>query len=776
MAAKSTISLGIEVTGGQAFKAELKACDTETKALTAEMNRLSQSTSIFDKGLPGMAQKLSTLGTSLQTSKDKLTLLSNELPRAQQALTGLAAELERAKASGDAKAIEEATIAYDKQRVTVAGLEQNMAKTRAQIDQTKNSMQQMVTGAIMTGFNTLKTVTGSIAQGFVAVSKAAAEAASAIIDKMNKAVMGLTAAGTAVVAGLGKIGLEYNAQMESYVTNFSTLLGSTEAAVKKVEELKKMAAATPFGMEDLAAATQTLLSFGIEANKTTPILKALGDVSLGNKEKFSSLALAFGQVSSAGKLTGQDLNQMINAGFNPLNEISKRTGESMEQLRDRMSKGAISANEVEQAFMDATSAGGQFYNGMEAASKTTEGLISTLKDNAKALVGQVFEPISNSIKNDLLPAALGYLQQLTDAFTKGGLQGMIDAVGNVIDSIMKKVQSEAPKIINQVFDVVTQIINRLNQSMPEMVKIGGELINNIMNGLKNTLPQLGPIAAQIAPLIVETIVKYRSTLLNSGIEIITNIVEGLAKNMPSIMKTMSEGLTDLIKTISDNLPRFLKAAGEIIESLVKGLLGDLPKVVEAITKIINELVNWIVSHLDLIIDAAIKIISALAQGLIGAIPNLVAKLPQIVSAIVNGIGKAIGEVFNIGVKIVQGIWEGIKSVGDWLGQQITGFFGGIIDGAKKLLGIHSPSRVFMGIGENIALGLADGIRSGAGIVQDAMDYITPTAGNITMGMDAASVAGRVAADEGGYYPFMDNRPIILTLNDRELGRAVRGYV
>lgn len=776
MAAKSTISLGLEVNGSQAFKAELKACDAETKALTAEMNRLSQSHSLFDKGLLGISKSLSTLGQSLTVSKEKFDALEKQLPKSRDALNQLAQEMERAKQSGDAVAIEQATKAYEDQRRVVAGYEGDLSRTRQQMDQVRSSMQQIATGAIATGFKNLASVTGSMAQGFIAVGKAAAEAASAIIDKMNKAVTGLAAASTAVVLGLGKIGLEYNSQMEGYITNFSTLLGSTEAATKKVEELKKMAASTPFGMEDLASATQTLLSFGIQADKTTPILKALGDVSLGNKDKFSSLALAFGQVSSAGKLTGQDLNQMINAGFNPLNEISKRTGESMEQLRDRMSKGAISAKEVEQAFMDATSAGGQFYNGMEAASKTTEGLISTLKDNAKALVGQVFEPISNTIKNDLLPAALGYLQELTDAFSKGGLQGMIDAVGNVIDSIMQKVHTESPKIVQQVFDVVNQIITRLTQSMPEMVKIGGELIENLMSGLRNTIPRLGPIVAEIAPLVVKTVTSYKSTLLNAGIEIIVSIVEGIAKDMPSIIKTMRDGLDDLLKTISTNLPRFLKAAGEIIESLIKGLLADLPKVVEAITKIINELVNWIVDHLDLIIDAAIKIIAALANGLVGAIPNLIAQLPKIVGAIVDGLGKAVSAVFDIGKNIVQGLINGISSAAGKLWDFMTGFWNRLIGGAEKALDEHSPSRVFMGIGENIGLGLAEGIRKTAGVVQEAMDYITPTAGNITMGMDTASVAGRVAAAEGGHTAFVDDRPIILTLNDRELGRAVRGYV
>lgn len=775
MAAKSTISLGIEVTGAQAFKAALKSCDAETKALSAEMTRLSQSTSLLDKGLPGMAQKFATLGNSMKSQSDKIALLNQELPRAKEALAQFATELDKAKSSGDSAAIERATTAYEKQRTTVSNLKQSMSQARASIDQTKQSMMQLVTGTIANGLNNIKNAVSAMASSFAQVGKLAAQAANSIINTMQKAVTGVVAAGSAIVVGLGKVGLEYNSQMENYITNFTTLLGSTEAAAKKVEELKQMAAKTPFGMEDLAQATQTLLSFGIQADKTAPILKMLGDVSLGNKEKFASLALVFGQVSSAGKLTGQDLLQMINAGFNPLNEISKKTGESMEELRKRMSEGGISAKEVEQAFIAATSAGGQFANGMEAASKTVTGLFSTLKDNAKALVGEVFQPLTNSIKNDLLPAAIGYIDQLSTAFREKGTTGLVNAVGDIIDQMLNKVNTSSAQIVQEVFQVINQIIDRLNQSAPRMVQAGGELINNIIAGLQNTLPKIGPLAAEIAPLIVKTVLSFKGTLLDTGIQIIAAIVNGIAKEMPDIIKTMSNGIDKLIDTIIKSLPQFLDSAGKIMQSLIKGILDNLPKIVDAITTVVNALVKWIADNLDLVIDAAIKIMGALIKGLIESIPTLVSNLPKIVSAIVKGLGEAVSQVFQIGVKIVEGIWEGIKSVGDWLGQKIGGFFGDIIDGAKNLLGIHSPSRVFMGIGENIGLGLAEGIASTAGIVQNAMDSIMPSAGNISMGMDSVSIASRAADSNGGMMPWVDNRPIILTLNDRELGRAVRGY-
>ncbi len=123
-----------------------------------------------------------------------------------------------------------------------------------------------------------------------------------------------------------------------------------------------------------------MLGFNIEAERVPRYLQAIGDVSMGNTQKFNSLTLAFSQMSAAGKLMGQDLNQMINAGFNPLQMIAEKTGKSIATLKDEMSKGAISAEMVQQAFIDATSAGGRFYNMSENASKEINGQLSMMQD------------------------------------------------------------------------------------------------------------------------------------------------------------------------------------------------------------------------------------------------------------------------------------------------------------------------------------------------------------------------------------------------------------
>jgi tape measure domain-containing protein len=143
-------------------------------------------------------------------------------------------------------------------------------------------------------------------------------------------------------------------------------------------------------------AEKMMLGFNIQAEDTVRYLQALSDISMGDSVKFKSLTLAFSQMSAAGKLMGQDLNQMINAGFNPLQIIAEKTGKSISTLKDEMSKGAVSAEMVQQAFIDATSAGGKFYQMSENASKTINGQLSMMQDaldNAFNEMGQASEGV-----------------------------------------------------------------------------------------------------------------------------------------------------------------------------------------------------------------------------------------------------------------------------------------------------------------------------------------------------------------------------------------------
>jgi len=260
----------------------------------------------------------------------------------------------------------------------------------------------------------------------------------------------VAAAGTALV-GLGTVGVKYNAQMEQYMSGFTTMLGSAEKATEHLNELKEFAAKTPFELSDLASASTTLLAFGTDVNDITPDLKMLGDIALGNKEKFNSLALVFGQVSSQGKLTGGDLMQMVNAGFNPLLIMSEKTGKSMGELKDEMSKGQISFEMVADAMKTATSEGGQFYNAMEGQSQTLIGQWSTLADNATALLGDLFKPISDSLTNKVLPAINTAIESISESLNNGELQESVSKIaegfGNLAAAIAEGLVAILPAAI-----------------------------------------------------------------------------------------------------------------------------------------------------------------------------------------------------------------------------------------------------------------------------------------------------------------------------------------
>ncbi len=183
--------------------------------------------------------------------------------------------------------------------------------------------------------------------------------------------------------------VQVRGEIESLEISFATLLGSTDKAKELFGAIRDFEVKTPMTLEPLAKGAQTLLGFGVAAEKVMPILKQIGDISMGNADRFQSLVLAFAQASANGKLMGQDLLQMINAGFNPLNQMSKDTGKSIAELRDEMSRGAISAEDMEKAFAAATAEGGQFYGMLEKQSEGVNGALSNLEGAWNSMLNEI---------------------------------------------------------------------------------------------------------------------------------------------------------------------------------------------------------------------------------------------------------------------------------------------------------------------------------------------------------------------------------------------------
>ena len=235
---------------------------------------------------------------------------------------------------------------------------------------------------------------------------------------------------TLIGAGVGAV-TALGAQAEQTSVAFTTLVGSEEKAAGMLKEINEFAAKTPYGNLDLTDNAKTMLNFGVQADKVNGYLRQLGDIAAGDKNKLGSLSLVFGQVASAGKMSGQDLLQFINAGFNPLKELEKMTGKTYAELQDMMSKGQVGFDAVAAAINHATSAGGAFEGMSDKLSQTVSGKFSTLVGNIQQAAVDLFaqiQPIVNDIMDlfiAIVPPIFSVLQRLFSAIA-GVIRFIVD--------------------------------------------------------------------------------------------------------------------------------------------------------------------------------------------------------------------------------------------------------------------------------------------------------------------------------------------------------------
>lgn len=538
----------------------------------------------------------------------------------------------------------------------------------------------------------------------------ASKKTSSFADKLKsglgaaaKAGAAAIGAATSAVSALSAVGVSYNSQMEQYTTNFTTMLGDTEAAAQKVEELKKFAASTPLSMADLATGTQTLLAFGVASEDSTDILRQLGDIALGDADKMQRLSVAFGKANAQGKLTGETVMQMVDAGYNPLIDIAKITGESMEDLQKRMSAGKVSVDELKGAITAATSEGGKFAGGMEAASKTFAGQMSTLKDNAMSLVGEVFKPISDELAGNILPLAIESVNKISSAFQEGGLDGAISAFGGVLS------------------DGLNMIISYL----PQMVNAGMQLIGLLGQGILDNLPQIVSAAGQIVLTLADSVVFALPSIFSAGGQLLEMLVNGIVEGIPVMIERLPEVIDGFLNFITDNLPSILEKGKEMLLKLATGIIGAIPQLVSKLPQIISSFTNFITENGPKILQSGGELLGKLAIGIIGAIPDLIAQIPSVITAIVDAFKAGWELVKNAGKYLLEGLWAGISDKVEWLKGKVAG----VVDTIKgwftgeEGFDEHSPSKWANGVGEYVMEGLSNGMEAGSGGLMGTVDAI-----------------------------------------------------
>lgn len=213
--------------------------------------------------------------------------------------------------------------------------------------------------------------------------------------------------------------IKLSADLEKSTAKLKVFLGSAYEAEQVLSNLRALSV-QGVGFTASTKSATTLLQFSVEAKDLMPSLEALAEITAGDNERLENLSLAFAQSAAAGRLMGQELLQMVNAGFNPLKIISEQTGKSMADLKDEMSKGLIPFEMVKKAFIDATSEGGKFDGLLEEIAGTSSGKLSRMVAKLQELgtaFGQAISPETNSIL-DALNASLAETAQLLDQIAK----------------------------------------------------------------------------------------------------------------------------------------------------------------------------------------------------------------------------------------------------------------------------------------------------------------------------------------------------------------------
>lgn len=390
------------------------------------------------------------------------------------------------------------------------------------------------------------------------------------IKKAFDVTLNAIAVTSAAVTAASALGINYNMEMENYLADFSVMLGDTERAAGHLDKLKTMAAKTPFEMTDLAQADKVLLAFGSDAEEVQGQLQMLGDISLGNSQKLGTLATAFGRIQSNGRASLEEINMMIDQGFNPLNIIAETTGETMQEVRDRVSKGAVSFEEISAAMKVATSEGGQFYKGMEVASKTASGQISTLKDNVNALLGDMTKGLFDGLKNELLPRVTEAVEDIHEAFNTGGAGAAIDTASNILTEFIGEIAKKAPGAIG---DMLKTILPKLKQAGRTMILslVEAMLGEDIAKQLGRVFEAFDDIFAGIVQIISDHSDEIAG-LIESVVEIILDIAEFALPLLADAVEWLSDNLDEMIPYLELAATGFLAfKAVTGISSIISGI-------------------------------------------------------------------------------------------------------------------------------------------------------------------------------------------------------------
>lgn len=784
----SVISLGIAVDGENTFKTALQAIDAQIKALGAGVKTASAEMEGMGNKEEAAAKKAELLTQSIAANNEKLKLLSQQYDSAKQKLDGLAKALEEAQKSGNAEQIDRATNAYNRQVTVVANLERSMADTQTAIENAGNAMQE-------TGEETDELS-----------EKLNLKLASDALANVNKGI-------DAVIGKLKEWGTaiwEAGKNASTMADDLITMSTKTGMSVEKLQEMQyaarfvdtelntivaSMSKLTSSMTSGSASAQAAFASLGVSVTDNTGALKSQEEVfwecidalgKVANETERDAIAMAL-----FGKSAG-DLTPLIKAGsaeWNAYAEEAKKAGLIISQ--------------------DGVSALGTFNDSLQRMEATFDGvknqLLSALAPAFSAIadkVTEVAQKFSEWVQTDEAQEMLGNIAQtVMDLVTELGnnLQPAIDGIlsaaktaGEIISFIAQHGQELAIVLGTLTAAVIALKVAQLALNIAMLANPVGQIVAIVT----------AAVAAIVALTLViiknwEPIKEFFANLWDGIVNIFTQARDSLCQawsNVSDWFKNLWDGVVNIFNAAKDavvnawnSMPQFFQSIRDGIQNIWQNIDSWMTEKFGAAWEGIKRAFEPFVEFFRNIWETVKGIFAVVGDVLSGNFSDAWERIKSIFSnwgqyfqglwdTLVKGFAELPGKIWEIGKNIVTGLWDGIQSMATWLWDQLTEWCNGIIDGIKGFFGIHSPSTLMRDeIGRNLGLGVAEGIIGSAAAVQKAYSAFLPGASSFIAGSDGYSVAARQVASGGDNF-YQDNRPVILRLNDRELGRAVRGYV
>lgn len=332
--------------------------------------------------------------------------------------------------------------------------------------------------------------------------------------------------------------------------------------------------------------------------------------------------------------------------------------------------------------------------------------LPTLLEVAIELILTLANGISSSLPT-LIPSIVQVILQIVQTLIDNApliLDGALALIVGLAEGIINSI----PVIIDALPAIIDGILNFISEAVPMIIDAGIELLTALVEALPTIIDSI----VKALPKIIDSIVKFLTESLPKIVEAGVKLLTALIKNLPTIINTIVKALpqiiTAILNAITENLPLIINAGIQLFTSLIQALPQIITTIVAVLPQIIESIINAIMDCLPQIVEAGITLFVALIKAYPQIIATIVSIIPQIISSIVSAFGERIGDLKDVGENLLKAIGEGLTNALGWLKDKVFGIAEGVVGWFKGIFGIASPSKVFMGIGDNLALGLGEG--------------------------------------------------------------------